>query len=608
MTSALLDFSHAPFNSLEGHERDLIGKSADIEYYAANSTVLSADAPVEALYVVIKGIVGEQGQPSGGDAVATYGAHDCFDSRSLISGQSDTPLLALEDTLVFRIPRDVVLDLIRRNPMFGAYFYQDVAKRLAALAHLPHQQAVQSMMLARVEQAFIRDPLWLDAQASILDAARLMRDAHTTSVLVRNAGGETGILTQSDLRNFIIDGRNAAQVKAAELAHYELHSVDARAPIPHAMLIMARHTIQRVVVMRDGAIVGVLEQIDLLSFLTRDSHLVTAQIERARTLEDLHEAWRNTDPLIALMHQNGVRVTLIAELMHELRDKLLSRLFELIAPADMLPHVCLLALGSEGRGEQILKTDQDNALIIENGYTHPQLAEVSERFNATLIEFGYPVCPGDIMVRNPFWRREAREFKNLINDWMDSASGENVMQLAIWVDAKPICGEKALFDDVHAHWLKAFRDNAPFLSRFALPVEQFDTPLGMFSRLVADKGEDGNLLDLKKGGIFPLVHGVRSMALEAGISARNTYQRIDHLARHNVLTQSVAEDLAESLAFLQGLQLKYGLKKLALGRGMDNLIDPLQMTTLERDLLKDTLAVVKRFKQQLRHRYRLSAL
>ncbi len=608
MTIALFDFSHAPFDSLDVRERELIGKSVDVEYFPEGGTVVPADAPVEALYVLIKGIVGEQEQPGSNDAAIVYTEHDSFDSRSLISGRSDRALLALEDALAFRIPREVVLDLIRRNPTFGAYFYQDVAKRLAALANQPQRQAMQSMMLARVEQTFIRPPLWLEADASVLDAARLMREAHTTSVLVRNADGAPGIFTQSNLRDFVIDGQDAATARVADLARYELYSVDAHAPVTHAMLVMARHTIQRVVVLRDAAIIGVLEQIDLLSFLTRDSHMVTAQIERARTLDDLHEAWRNTDPLIALMHQNGVKVTLIAELMHELRDKFLLRLFELIAPPEILPHVCLLVLGSEGRGEQILKTDQDNALIIEDGYTHPQLAEVCERFNATLIEFGYPVCPGDIMVRNPFWRRAAREYKRLINDWMDSASGENVMQLAIWVDAWPICGNHALFDDVKTHWLNAFRDNAAFLSRFALPVEQFETPLNVFSRLVADKGEERNLLDLKKGGIFPLVHGVRSMALEAGIPARNTYLRVDQLVQRAALTTEMAQDVVESLAFLQGLQLKYGLQKIAKGRPMDNLIDPRRLTTLERDLLKDTLAVVKRFRQMLRHRYRLNAL
>ncbi|MDR2872483.1 MAG: DUF294 nucleotidyltransferase-like domain-containing protein [Xanthomonadaceae bacterium] len=608
MTIVLFDFSQPPFDSLIHQERQHVEKSIDIQFFPEGHPIIKYGEPVEALYVLIKGIVKEAGSVDKDAMLTAYTENDCFDTRSLIDGKAGTTLIASEDSIVACLPREVIFELIDGNPLFGAFFYQDVAKRLAALAHRPHQQALQSMLMAKVEQAFIREPSWLASNATVWDAARLMRDARTSSILVRNEAGEAGIYTQSDLRNFVIGHQNADECAVADLANYGLYSVEADDSIYHAMLIMTRHTIQRVVVTRRDEIIGILDQVDLLSFLNDHSYLVSAQIERARSIGDLHAAWRNTDQLITMLHDNGVRVTLIANLVGELRHKLYARIFELIAPIEILENTCLLALGSEGRGEQILKTDQDNALIIEDGFSHPDLERVCQQFNDTLIQFGYPPCPGGIMVRNPQWRNEVSGYRRLINSWLDSASGENMMSLAIWVDAYPVCGKYRLFEELRDYWLRNMSHNAAFLARFVFPIEHFDIPLDLFSRLVTDKGRNRNQLDLKKGGIFPLVHGIRSLTLEMGLKQRNSYQRIDALIQHQAIPAVLAQDLAESLAFLQSLQLKYGLQKQVRGQSMDNLIDPGQLTTLERDLLKDTFAVVKRFKQYLRHHYRLNAL
>ena len=608
MTTTVFDFSHPPFDSLDPQEREDIERSIDVEFFPAEHHIIRQGETVDALYLIIKGIVRELGDLDQNAILNAYVEHNCFDIRSIISGHAGTTLVAGEDTLVFRLPRETVLRLIDRNPMFGAFFYQNVAKRLAILAHRPHQQAMQSMLMARVEEAFIRESPYLPHDATVLDAALFMHDAHASSILVRNATGRTGIYTQSDLRNFVIGGRNARTSPVADLAHYDLHCVEADDPIYRAMLIMTRHTIQRVVVKRRGEIIGVLEQIDLLSFLNDHSHLVSAQIERARSLEDLHAAWRNTDQLIAMLHTNGVKVTLIANLMGELRHKLHARIFELLAPPELLENTCLLALGSEGRAEQILKTDQDNALVIRDGYEHPALDAVCAQFNEALIEFGYPPCPGGIMIRNAEWRRQVSDFKALINTWLDSASGENMLNFAIWIDAYPVCGKRELFEPLRDYYLRNMNNDPSFFARFSFPIEQFDIPLDLFSRLVTDKGAKRNQLDLKKGGIFPLVHGVRSLALEAGIEQRNSYRRIESLTRLQVIPAVLAQDLSESLAFLQSLQLKHGLQKHMRGQPIDNLIDPDGLTTLERDLLKDTLAVVKRFKQHLRHHFRLNSL
>ncbi|WP_028453362.1 putative nucleotidyltransferase substrate binding domain-containing protein [Chitinilyticum aquatile] len=603
MTTAF-DFQHSPFDTLTPAEQQELAATLDILFYPAHTAILQPGDAVEHLHVMMKGAVEEEGGPNG---TVYYSEHEVFDSRALVNGTAGMSLHAREDTLLWRIPRDIILDLTRRNPRFAAYFYEDVARRLAALAHQPYREEQPSLMLTRVNQTRYSAPCWLDHNATVMDAARTMKREHATSILVRGEKG-TGIFTQSDLRNFVIDGLDPNTEPVEWHANYHLYTINETDYLHQAMLLMVRYTIQRLVVLRAGEICGILEQVDLLSSLANNPHSITGQIERASHVSELHAAAAAMQQLVSQLHGNGMKVTLIAALMSELRQKLLARLFTLLAPQDMLGHVCLLVLGSEGRGEQILRTDQDNALIIADGYQHPDLTAICQRFSEELIGMGYPPCPGGVMLNTPQWCRSTSSFRQQINAWTGDPSGENMMQLAIWIDARPVCGNSSLHAQLEQHLHRWLDGNAAFLARFAWPIELFEPPLTLFSRLVTDAGNDRQQLDLKKGGIFPIVHGIRSLALENGVSFSNTYERINALSGLPVLPPALAQDVSEALAFLQGLQLKSGLQQLAQKQPASNLIDPRELTTLERDLLKDALGVVKRFRQLLRHHFRLGAL
>lgn len=596
------NFNQAPFDCLNTAERERLAGCIDIGYFPQGTCLHEAGSSVDTLYVVLKGLIVEE---ANGEVLAYHGPQDSFDSRAMLSGFTQHRISAVEDTLLFCLPRGEVLALTQNNPLFGAFFYHEVAARLAALANRPLQGQLQGMLMARVDAAYLSPALWLESEESVLDAARLMQKHHATCVLVYSTEGP-GIFTRSELRDFVINGRPAAETPIGPLARRPLITIDAGAYLYNAQLLMAQHTIQRLVVTRDGLVIGILEQVELLSFLSNQSHIVLAQIERAESLVELLAASRSMDDLISALHRSGVKVTLIADLLCQLRRHLLRRVFSLLAPPEMLDHVCLLVLGSEGRGEQILKTDQDNALIIEDGYTHPDLAYICERFTQTLISFGYPPCPGGIMLSTPEWCCEQSAMRGRLQEWMRHANGENVMRLAIWADACAIAGRTELLESLRLDGLP--EQDAAFLARFALPVLQFDVPLNLFSRLVTEAGELRDRLDIKKGGIFPLVHGIRSLALKSGIHAANSLQRIDALVGQQVVPNDMAQDLRETLAFLHALRLQHGLTAIAQERTPDNLIDPAALSTLERDLLRDAFGVVKRFRQLVSHYFQLQRL
>ena len=216
------------------------------------------------------------------------------------------------------------------------------------------------------------------------------------------------------------------------------------------MLLMLRHRIHRVLVREGDAVVGVLGQLELMAFVASHSHLIALQAAEASDLTELTAAARQIDGLIKVLHQDGVRVEVIAGLVGALNRQVFARLWELVAP-ELRDNSCLIVMGSEGRGEQIIKTDQDNALLLRDGFAFEGLEAVTEAFTAALIDFGYPPCPGGIMLSRPLWRQPVAGFRETLRDWIHGADPQGPMNLAIFLDAAAVAGDATLLEDVRAH-------------------------------------------------------------------------------------------------------------------------------------------------------------
>ena len=392
------------------------------------------------------------------------------------------------------------------------------------------------------------------------------------------------------------------------LANFSLIKVRPGDQLGDALAVMIKHKVHRVVVAEGEQITGVLEALDLFSFLSNHSYLINIQILDAQDVPTLKLAADQITRLIALLHRSGTKVNMIARLVQELNAKLFERAWQLIAPADLVANSCLFVMGSEGRGEQLLKTDQDNGLVLRDSYVSPvDVAGVCRQFSQALADFGYPPCPGNIMLSNPQWCKSVADFRQTARLWWMTASTDSLMGLAIFLDARAVCGDRSLLEEVRAAVSEMSTDNDAMLSRFAAPVNAFGGGPVWWSRLpfLGDPGKE--MLDIKKAGMFPLVHGVRSLALAHGIHATSTTERIDALQLAGKLPRKLATDLVDSLHFFMGLKLKMGLQKLDTGRAASDEVQLDQLSSLDRDLLKDTLGVVKQFKALLNQRFRLEA-
>jgi CBS domain-containing protein len=591
------DAKNAPFDRLTAEEIETVRDALDIGYFRPNETIIGRNAAPDSLFIVIKGLVEER---DGDDLVALRGPGDAFDARALVQGGGSHAFVAREETLCNLLPRELTLRLINQNPRFASFFYLDIARKLGTASRDEEAARFAPLLVARVRDLFVRPAMFMDATDTIGDAGAQMKTANCYALFVREADG-VGLVTRTDLMNAAILDRRPIESPIGPLAHSPIVYVAPDDLVSTALLKMTKHNKRRVAVAENGRFVGLLEDIDLLSFLAGNSQLVAARIDRASSVADLARAAQTIDMQIRTLRRQGVRIDVVCEIVSDLNRHLYAKLFALLAPPSIKEAACLIVMGSEGRGEQTFRTDQDNGLILAK----PVPPEDLERFRADVFDAlercGFPACPGGVMVRNPVWSKTLNEFRDDFGRWLALVDETGVMNIAIFYDAQAMAGDASLLGAAKQALIDLMRGERVHLARFARAIEAFPTPIGFFNNLVTSKAE-GNALDLKKGGIFPIVHGVRALALEKGLHETYTAARIGRLAELGVFEPQFARELAEALHYLMTLRLDAQIAEVA----ATSLVKPGELSTMERDLLRDAFHIVKRLRDMLRRHFNLA--
>jgi len=475
------------------------------------------------------------------------------------------------------------------------------------------QREMLSLVTARISDAYIRKPFYVDGNADLVSVCRELSARGLTHALVndRHQGQpRVGMFTTTDLRDALLRPVPPQQLAVRDVARFDLVRVEASADLFEALWLMVRHRVHRLVVVDHDVIMGVLGQLDLVSFVANHSHIAAQQIDDAASVAELADAARRIDDMVRLLHASGIRIERITRLVSELNTRLFARLWALMAPADVRENSCLLVMGSEGRGEQILKTDQDNALLLRDGFEAPGLELLARDFNAALAQLGYPPCPGNIMLTNPVWRHSLAAFKETMRGWIYGHDPEGPMHLAIFFDAACVAGDATLLQQARTHLDQMLSGQDAYHARFAAAADQFQEPGNWFTRLTANMTHkrDEQPLDLKKLGTFPIVHGVRALALQYGVREQGTVARIERLAALGRLDAASARDLVDALHLLMGIRLNHQLQQRAQGLEASNEVRPSALSTLEREPLHNALAIVKRFRLFLRQHFKFDML
>jgi CBS domain-containing protein len=597
--SAILDVSTAPFDRLTPDEAEILRNSLDVAYFRPNETIIAEGAAPEGLYIVIKGCVEERAQ---GELMGLLGPRDFFDSRALVQGAGVSAFIAREETLCSLAPRADLLRLINGNPRFGAFFYIDISRKLDALAQKDESSQIEPMMRARVSELFLLPAAMIDSDATIASAGRIMRDIDCNALLVRD-GDRTGIVTGMNLSKAVVLKGMTIDETVKGITQFEMVTVEPDDFVSQALLLMTKHNKRRLVVKEGEEFVGILEDINLLSFFAGNSQLVVGRIDRATSLQDLGAAAAQISEQLRPLRRQGVKFEVVAEIVSDLNRRLFHKLFELLCPPEMQGKTCLIVMGSEGRGEQTIRTDQDNGLILSEPVDETKLQLFRDAFSGALAQFGFPPCPGNVMVSNPLWSRSIDDYISDFSHWTTAPDELSAMNVAIFYDAESVAGDASLLLRAKKALVAKAADERVFLGRFARAIETFEPPIGLFNTLKTAEG-DGDALDLKKGGIFPIVHGVRSLAIERGLEETNTVERLRKLGELGVLKPEFARELARALNYLMTLRLDAQLGAQLDAKTSGSLLRPATLTSMDRDLLRDSFQVVKQLRDLLRHHFK----
>lgn len=589
-----------PFNYLDENVLLRCVNSIDIEYYKKDEIVLQKGESPTYYFIIAKGFVIELDEEP-----TYYGVKDGFCFESIIKNSAKSSFVAGEECILYALKKELFLELFYGNDTFKDYFFSSISGKFSKFLQKKSDPDQASFMFARVKDSSFCKAVFVDAKSSIIDGVKRMSSESCDSLIVRFEDGGYGIVTNTDLREKVLLATKSVKDSIGDIAVKNLISIDEEDFLFNAMLLMIKHSISRVGVIRDNKLIGVLEQIDLLSAISNRAHIIALEIEKAKTVGELREPSSDVVTIIKSLQRKGVKVRYITKLLAEINSKIYKKLYELVMPSAVIQNSVLMVLGSEGRREQILRVDQDNAIILRDGFSHKGFREACELFTNTLISFGFPPCKGGIMVKNPHYSKELKEYKKDINRYINEPFGEHLMNMAILFDSSFVCGDRVLFEEFRRYLEGSIRNDIGYFAHFARATLIFETPLTLFSGFVLDKKHQ-NGLDIKKGAIFPIVHGIRSLALEKGIKETNTFDRIKALNNKGYFDREFASELIEAFTFLLTLRLNLQLQKIEQKKVPDNFLNPMKLSKFERDLLRDVLKLVNKLKKQITYHFKLN--
>ncbi len=449
----------------------------------------------------------------------------------------------------------------------------------------------QADLSREVRQLVRRPAVWVDAKSTVGQAASLMRQERISSVLVRTE--PPGIVTDRDFRNRVLAEGFGPDTPVTRILSSPLRSVDAATPIYEAWSTLLDAGVHHLPITLDGEIIGLLTSTDLLKCSAQGPVAVLRRVERLSSREELPGYGTMVAEMVSMLLSGRVDASVIAGFVARLNDALLHLLLRWAVRdlGDPPAPFAWIVFGSEGRMEQTLLTDQDNALIYadEGAARRDWFQALADRVNADLEAAGFPRCPGGYMANR--WNGPLSEWIRRFNGWLDEPRPQSLLDASTFFDFRRVAGELTLepLEEV-----LALAARKPVFLRFlARAAMEFRPPPSLLLRLRGDSW----MLDLKRQGLAPIVFLARCYGLEIGGLARNTLERLDAATRAGRMEEDTRALITESYRFLLGLRLRLQLRLLSEGKPTTSKVVFSELSVIERGRLKDSLHAINRWQE-----------
>jgi len=470
---------------------------------------------------------------------------------------------------------------------------------------VPKQEPPMDRLLSAVAR---RSPVTCRPSDSIESVLRTMSAESLGSLIVTGDGREpVGIFTLHDLLSRVALPRKNLESPISSVMSPVRVTLPSTATAYDAALEMVRQGVRHVIVVDQGNVTGIVSEKDLFDLQRLSLRQLSTEIKDAPDIDTLAALANEVRGLAQSRLAEGVSPEQLTQLISSLNDLLTRRVLELeFSGRDLRGIVfCWLALGSEGRLEQTLSTDQDNGLIFEApegldaDASREILLPIARRVNASLAACGFPLCRGEIMAGNARWCLSTEEWRREFARWIDSGDPEALLHGSIFFDFRALHGAGRLAADLRAWLTKRASGNSRFLHQMAENALNNRPPLGLIRDFeVASEGEHKGTLDLKINGTTIFVDAARLFALATGGSATSTAERLRAAATVLKIPSDQTEAWIGAFYHLLALRLRCQ-QRLRCAGDAGNRVNPAKLDRLERSILKESLRQAKSIQTRL---------
>lgn len=639
ISTRIADFlkNHPPFELLTADQLSGLCKRMLVRYVEKDEKVFERGKPAEKFFFVVRegAIALEYEAEETSLMVDLCDEGDVFGLRPLIAGDEyRLTARAAENSLLYLIPTREFQPLMESNPRISYYlastfasdrsanFKQKTGDRYFMNPHIAGRQA-GGLTEVQTFDSF-REPVICRPEESIRQVAEMMTLEDVGSIIIVNKDRfPLGILTDTDLRRKVATGRFALDTQVREIMSSPVITLPAGRPVADVQIRMIENKVHHLCVTEDGTdqspILGVISEHDLLVTQGNSPAILVREIRKSRSPEQLRNLREKAEILLGEYLQQEVAISFISMVLSEINDAIIERcvvlsMEEMKREEAYLPDIPFswLALGSEGRKEQLLRTDQDNALVfadVEDGQlekVRQGFLDLARRVTTKLNMVGFEFCPADMMASNPNWCLSLREWKKQFAKWIFQPGEKEVMYSTIFFDYRPVFGDASLADQMTEGIYADIDKQKIFLSFLARNAMQNPPPLSFFRNFIVERnGEHKDEFDIKARAMMPLVDAARVLILNARIGrVNNTFERFEKMAELEPQNAELFEQAADAYEILMRFRAMQGLKNADSGR----FFKPEDLNKMQRMMLRNSFQPIDELQKLLKRRFQLSLM
>ncbi|MGR3806815.1 DUF294 nucleotidyltransferase-like domain-containing protein [Pasteurella testudinis] len=517
---------------------------------------------------------------------------------------------ALENSLIYQVPYAILHQLLQQHPEYAEYFASDAGVRLHKASQAQVTQGQNSIFMQTVAEVANRKIAQVEAAATIKQTAEKMCEQRRSSALIMQNGQLVGIVNDRDMTKKVVAQALDVNLPITRIMTPNPPTVSAHDLVLNAISLMMQNNIRNLPVIGDNQVLGILTATDLVQKNSTQSVFMINHIFQADSLPLLIKLAEKRQAIFEALLDGGVNYRNIMQVMTLIADAFTQKLL-LMAEHYFGKPPCRYAWivsGSQARYEIHPLSDQDNAIITErklNGDERQYFSRLATFVNDGLHKCGYENCAGGYMASNPKWCQSLAQWQGYFRQWVLNPELEHLLNASVLMDLRAVFGAAELAESLQHFFVDLIQHNRRFLAFMVANTIRVKPPLSIFKNFVLIKdGEHKNKLNLKKRAISLLVDLGRIYALSAGIvQTASTEERFEACYQAQVINRETLDDILAAYRFVCEVRFKYQLQDLRQQQGLSNHIAPDELTSFERNNLKDAFRLIAKLQEAAEMRF-----